>query len=108
MSCVGQSPGSAVYDRTLFTKIPGLDHYYISLSARCIRFNKSVNELSKSIENNIRCYWILTEPEHLKFNPIPVEELMARTYLSDYYPGCKVHFIDGNNYHYRIHNMRCV
>ena len=99
---------SCVYDRTLFTKIPGLDHYYISESARCIRFYKSVNELSKSIENDIRCYWILICPETLKFQAIPVEELLARTFLKDYYPGCKVKFMDGNNYHYALHNMECI
>jgi len=99
---------TCVYDRTLFTKIPGLDHYYISQSARCIRFYKSVNELSKTIENDLRCYWILTDPENLKFQAIPVEQLLCRTFVKEYYPGCQIKFIDGNNYHYSLDNIECV
>jgi hypothetical protein len=99
---------SCVYDRTLFTKIPGLDNYYVSESARCIRFYKSVNELSKSIENGIPHWWFLICPETLKFQQIPVEEILARTFVNQYYSGCAVHFIDGNNFNFRLDNMQCI
>ena len=108
MSCVGQSPGSAVYDQTLFTKIPGLDKYYISLSGRCIRFHKSANELSKSIIDGIPHWWFLVCPETLQFESIPVQEIFVRAFASDYYPGCQIQFIDGNNFNFRLDNMKCI